>query len=137
MDMAAVMDALAGVTWTATPAPTYRHAWPASTVVPPAWVVGYPEDLDYDVSFGANYVTATFPCWFVVGKADEKSARDRLSAVISGATSIKNAIEGTATLKGGGTPVAQTTRVTSCRPTTIPVGGIELLAARFDVEVIG
>lgn len=131
------MDALAGITWTAAPAPTYRHAWPASTVVPPAWVIGYPEDIDYDLTFGANYLTATFPCWFIVGKVDEKSARDRIADVISGSVSIKNAIEAKTTLNGGGTPVAQTVRVTKCRPTTIPVGGVELLAARFDVEVEG
>ncbi len=135
--MAAVMDALAGVTLSGVPT-TSRYGWPQESVVPPAWVVGYPEDIDYDLTEGAaGYVTATFPCFYIVGNVVTKAARDKLALVISGAAGVKIAIEGTAVLSGGGTPVAQTTRVTNCRPQTITVGAVNLLAARFDVEVIG
>ncbi len=133
--MAAVMDALAAVTVPSVPA-TSRFAWPQSSVVPPAWVIGYPV-IEEDLSFGAGYVTATYPCWYVVGEVDQKSARNRLSVILGGTSRIKTAIEGTATLRGsGGSPVAQSTRVTGVQPETVVIGAVSLLAARFDVEVV-
>ncbi len=133
--MAAVMDALAAVTVPSIPASS-RFAWPQSSVVPPAWVIGYPQ-IDEDLSFVGGYVTATFPCWYITGEVDQKSARNRLSVVLGGTSRIKTAIEGTATLNGsGGSPVAQSTRVTSVQPETVVVGAVNLLAARFEVEVL-
>ncbi len=134
--MAAVMDALANVTVTGVPT-TSRYGWPQKSVVPPAWVIGYPDDIDYDLTEGAaGYVTATFPCFYIVGDVVTKSARDKLSVVIGTSAAIKLAIEGTAVLTGGTSAVAQTTRVTNCSPQTITVGAVSLLAARFDVEVV-
>ncbi len=130
------MDALANVTVTGVPT-TSRYGWPQESVVPPAWIVGYPEDIDYDLTEGAAaYVTATFPCFYVVGNVATKAARDKVSVVIGTSASIKTAIEGTAVLTGGTSAVAQTTRVTNCVPQSITVGGVSLLAARFDVEVV-
>ncbi len=132
--MAAVMDALAAVTVPSIPASS-RFAWPQKSVVPPAWVIGYPQ-IDEDLSFVGGYVTATFPCWYVSGEVDQKSARNRLSVVIGGTSRIKTAIEGTATLNGGTSAVAQSSRVKSVQPESIVVGAVTLIAARFEVEVL-
>jgi len=107
-----------------------KYAWPQDTVSPPCAVVGYPEDIDFDLTYGRGADTATFPVWFIVGKVVERAARNKLSEVIAGANGIKDALDGNL---GG---VVQTLRVTRCRPVTLTIGGISLLAAEFSAEVI-
>jgi hypothetical protein len=126
LDLAATMDALAG----ATPA-GISHAWPVESITPPCWVVGYPEDIDFDAVFARGSDKATFPMFYIVGKVTTKTARDMLSAVISGVDELKAAIEADPTLGA----VIQTCRVTHCRPQEITVAGVAYLSARFDVEV--
>lgn len=135
MNLSDIMDALADVTFTGIPA-TSRFAWPQQSVVPPAWIVSYPEEIEYDIVYGEGADKATFPCFYVVGQVDQKSSRDALSDVIDGAGAIKADIEADATLTGGQSAVADSVRVVSCQPETITLGGVVLLAARFDIEVI-
>lgn len=123
------MDAIAAAIETA--AVTDRaYAWPSEEINPPCAVVGYPSDIDFDLTFGRGADTATIPVYFVVGRIVERSARDKLSTIIAGATGIKDVLDGNL----GGT--VDTARVTDCKPMPITVGGIDYLSAKFEVEVI-
>ncbi len=136
MDLAAIMDALGGVTLTGLPV-TSKYAWPQESVVPPAWIVGY-DNVEFDLTFGRGADTITVPCFYVVGSVVTKDARNRLSVVIGGAYAIKEVIEAVDALNGrGGSPVADSVWVKTCTPDTISIGAVQMLAARFDVEVVG
>lgn len=136
MDLAAIMDQLAGVTLTGLPVSS-RYAWPQESILPPAWIIGY-DNIEYDLTMGRGADTVTIPCYYVVGSVTTKSARDQLSLAIGGAFAIKEAIEAIASLNGrGGSPVADSTWVKTCSPDTITIGAVPMLAARFDVEVVG
>lgn len=126
--MAAVMDALAarilaaGVT-------TRAHAWPVGAVQPPCAIVGYPEEIEFDATFGRGSDRAVFPVWMVCGNVSDRTARDVLSGYITGATGIKDALDGNL---GG---VVQTARVTDCQIEKTTIGAVEYIAARFQIEV--
>lgn len=125
-----IMDAIASAITTAdTPITLRAQAWPAESVQPPMVVVGYPESIDFDVTFKRGADKCTIPVYFVVGKLTTRAARDAISAVIAGAGSVKELLDGNL---GG---KVQTLRVTDCRPESIKIGGVDYLAARFDAEV--
>lgn len=55
-------------------------AYPVDTITPPGGVVGYPEEFDYGQSYQNGVATIIgLPLWIVAGKADAKSARERVS----------------------------------------------------------
>ena len=130
-DMAGVMDAIAtaitdaGVTGRV-------YAYPAGAVSPPCAVVGYPETIDFDMSFVRGADEATFPVYFIVGKVVERAARDKLSTIVAGAAGIKGALEKEPFLDGS----AQTLRVTDMKVQTVTISAIDYLSAKFSVEVI-
>jgi hypothetical protein len=130
IDMAGTMDALAAKVPTTA---AYRvFAWPVEDVTPPCVVVGYPTSIDFDLTMDRGSDMAVFPVWYVVGKVAGKQARDALSAIITGAAGIKNALDGPLTVGSSTADV----RVTDCTPETITVAAVPYLAARFDCEVI-
>lgn len=133
-DLSATMDGIAA--YAVTQGVTTRaYGWPTPTVTPPCMLVGYPTKLDFDMTFHAagtvGFIEATFPLWFVVGLVIEKSSRDSLSAIISGATGIGNLLDGAM----GGTFLS-TARVVDVKLETLMIGAVEYLAARFDLDVI-
>ncbi len=105
------------------------YAWPEEAVAVPCAVVGDPESIDFDATYGRGSDKATFPVWFLVGLVTGRASRDALSDIITGAAAVKNVLDGTL---GG---VVQTARVTDCQPDVVTVGGVSHLAGRFDVEV--
>ncbi len=123
------MDALAG----AAPVGYVTKAYPNPTgsVVPPALVVGYPTTFEFDSVFGRGADRVVFPVWFVCGAVDDKSARDTVSVIVSGAHEIKAAIEGNATLL----TKVDTARATDATFETVTIGAVPMIAVRFDVEV--
>ncbi len=71
------------------------YAWPVESVSPPCAVVGYPDQpIEFDATFGRGSDRVRIPLFLLVGKATERTARDALSAVLTGATGIKDAIDG-------------------------------------------
>jgi hypothetical protein len=68
---------------------------------PPIAII-YPQNIEYDESFQRGLQTYTFRVVVVVGRADERSAQNRLDAFVAstGANSIKLAIEKDKTLGG-------------------------------------
>jgi hypothetical protein len=68
---------------------------------PPIAII-YPQNIEYDESFQRGLQTYTFRVVVIVGRADERSAQNRLDAFVAstGANSIKLAIEKDKTLGG-------------------------------------
>lgn len=68
---------------------------------PPIAIV-QPDGINYDDTFQRGMQTYTFTVMVIVGRADERTAQNRLDAYVSstGASSIKLAIEGDKTLGG-------------------------------------
>ena len=130
MDLAAIMDALAGATPSAITTRTYAH--PVGSVVPPAVVVGYPTEIDFDAVYQEGADRMVIPVFYVCGMVDDAGARTNVSAVISGANSIKTAIETNATLY----TKVDTARVTNATPQMMTIGAVDMIAVRFDVEVL-
>ncbi len=128
INVGAVMDALA-LALTNASITKHVYAWPSESVVVPAAIVGYPDPIDFDMTFGRGSDSATFPIWLVVGKVSERTARNILSAYITGATGIKNTLDGN--LSGS----VQSCRVVDCKIESVAIGGVPYLAARFDCEV--
>jgi hypothetical protein len=105
----------------------------ADRVVPPAAIVGWPDEIRFDGTMLRGMDSMTFPVWVVVGTADARSARDTLAAYLdgAGASSVKAAID------GGTYTACHSARVSSARIEPISIAGINYLAAVLDVEVTG
>jgi hypothetical protein len=129
VDLAAIMDALAGAVPAGLVTRAYGH--PVGSVVPPAAVVGYPTEFEYDSVFLRGSDRVVFPVYFVCGMADDKSARDEVSLVTGGTGEIKDAIETDATLLAE----VQTVRVTGATFESVTIGAVPMIGVRFDVEV--
>lgn len=126
--MAATMDAITGQL-TAAGRQEAMYPYPADTISAPAVVVGYPTEIEYDSTFRRGSDRAVYPVWFVVPRTDPKKARDDISAILAGARSIKDVLDGDL---GG---VVQACRVTGAKPAFIDVGAVSYAAAEFTVEV--
>jgi hypothetical protein len=132
IDLAGTMDALALKLQTFDEMQTRVYPYPVATIAPPVVIIGYPDDIEFDMTFGRGSDRAVFPVWWIVGKIHDRTARDALSVVITGSRGVKDGLDGALT-------VGETTasvRVTNCRPAPVTIGDVEYLSARFDVEVI-
>lgn len=107
--------------------------WPVGSLVPPAAVVGYPDQYRFDASYGRGYDTMTIPIVVVVGKATDRTARDLISAYVSGsgASSVKAVIE------SGPYTSLVTATVTGVTFDTYTKAAVDYLAAVFDVDITG
>ncbi len=129
IDLAVVMDAIAQELLDADVV-TRAYGWPYSDAKPVSAIVNYPEDdIEFDVVFGRGSDRAVFPVYIVCGLANERTARDVASGYITGATAVKDALDGDL---GG---AVQTARVMTANIARLTLGGTEYLAVRFDLEV--
>lgn len=129
LNIAATMQALADAALRGG-ATTRAFGWPAAEVPVPCFVAGYPDgDFDLDASFRRGMDRADFPCWFIIGKPTERTARDAISPKLQ---AVKSALEADRTLGG----VVQSARVAAARVEPVTMGGIEYLAIRFTVNVV-
>lgn len=131
MNLAAVMDeigaALGGIEG--------LRVFPYWTdrLAPPAAMVGWPDPLTFDATYGRGSDKVEFPLHVAVGKFDARSSRDRMAKFADGGGehSIKAAIE-------SHTPAAyDTARVTRVEFDVLTVADVDYLAATFYVEIIG
>lgn len=99
---------------------------------PPIAVV-IPDRIDYDLNANRGADRFYFTVTVIVGRADDRTAQNRLDGFIVGANSVKKAIEADRTLGG---------KVNTCRVTgmnnysSLLVGEVVYLSAEFNVEVI-
>jgi len=126
--MADVMDAITA-TLTAGGRTEAMYPYPAESVSAPAVVVGYPKEIEYDAVFRRGSDRAEFPVYFVVTRNSPQAARDALSAIVAGADSLKELLDGDL---GGAVGAC---RVTNCQVTFIDVGGVPYAAAELTLEV--
>jgi hypothetical protein len=127
INLASTMDAIAQTLLSAGVV-TKAYGWPNSGATPVSAIVSYPDEIEFDAVFGRGSDKAVFPVYIVCGAVHERSSRDVVSGYITGATGVKDALDGNL---GG---AVQTCRVTDCRVDKITLAGVEYLAARFELE---
>jgi hypothetical protein len=99
---------------------------------PPVAMV-YPDTVEYDLNANRGADTFTFIVYVLVGRADDRTAQNRLDAYVVGDGSVKAAIESDRTLGGA----ANTLRVTSMENyQQVSIGDTVYLAVEFMVEVV-
>lgn len=99
---------------------------------PPVAMV-LPDRILYDLNGSRGADTFMFMVSLLVGRADDRSAQNKIDSYLVGATSVKAAIEADRTLGG----VANTCRVTEMRNyAQVIIGEIVYLGVEFEVEVI-
>lgn len=100
----------------------------------PAAIVGM-LDIEFDVSSARGFDRATLDIILITGRMSERSAQNALDTYLagSGSSSIKAQVEANKTLSGA----VQTLRVTTASSGALQVSGIDYLAYRFRVELIG
>ncbi|HVW34048.1 MAG TPA: hypothetical protein VHL53_16045 [Acidimicrobiia bacterium] len=134
IELAAVMDAIAANLAAVTGLRCYE--WPTDSAAPPAGIVGYPERITYDMTYGRGADRATFPVWILLGAASSRTARDDLSQYLSASSAleIKQALDGR--LPVDGQPTVHTCVVTEAVPDAYPVNGVLYLAAKLTLDVV-
>lgn len=102
----------------------------------PAAIVGVPESIEFDTTYGRGADRYTIPVRVYASLASERAGQDKLDGYLaaSGSGSVKAAIEGDPTLGGA----AHTTRVTQARGYGVyEIAGVSYLGVEFICEVIG
>lgn len=129
LDLNGLMDAL-GVALATIPGLRVQD-YPASSISPPAAVVGLPSILEYDATMGRGFDHVVVPVTLLVGMASDRSARDALSAYLAGtgASSVKAALDGK--LSGA----VSSARVMGASVDVITLAGNDYLGATFDVDI--
>ena len=107
----------------------------ADTVMPPAAIVGWPDPLDYDKTYGRGGDQVTMPLIVIVGRLNQRTTRDRLAKSLdgAGAASVKATLESDARVY----TAFDSLRVTTARVDSYTIGGIDYLGAEFTVDIIG
>lgn len=131
MDLAAVMDQVGDALDTIDGLRVFRY--PPDSLTPPAAVVDYPEDLTFDETYGRGQDRLTVPVILYVGRWTDRSSRDHLAAYCagSGAESVKAAVEAFAYTE------CDTVRVTQAEFEPHTIGGVQYVAAIFELDVAG
>ena len=108
--------------------------YPSDSTNPPEAIVSFPENIEYDTVMARGADRLVFPVTVLVGRVSDRTARTRLGDYLSGEgdRSVKAAIEADKTLGGA----ADTTRVMEADTAIWTMGGSDLLAATFTIEVI-
>jgi len=121
--MAECMDGLAGLIEM-----DNVYAWPAKKVSVPCGLIGYPENVDFDLTFQDGGITYTFPVWLIVGLSETIDSRARLSERLSGVGSFKAALDGSHPFGS--------VRVTDAEVAEITVASETYIGLKFMTEVV-
>lgn len=109
------------------------YDFPPDTISPPAAIIAYPESGTFDGTYGRGMDSLVMPIVVITGRVTDRTARKRLAGFMSGedGESVKRAIENhTAT-------GYDDARVARFEVDPIVIGGVDYIAAIFDVEVFG
>ena len=109
------------------------YDFPSDHITPPAAVLAYPDEITYDATYARGMDRMTLPVLVMVGKANDRAARNNLVEYAdgSGAKSIKAVVE-------AGTYTAfDTVRVVRVEFDVVRIAGVDYAAALFDLDIAG
>lgn len=131
MNLADVMDQVA--TQLDTISGLRVYAYPADSVAPPAAIVSYPKEYEYDATYGRGSDRISLPVVVVAGKVSDRASRDALGAYVdgSGTSSVK------AVLESASYTAFDELRVTGVEFDTVLIAGTNYIAALFTLDIAG
>lgn len=134
MDVKAVAEELAGKL--ATISGLRAFGYPVAQLPFPGAIVGLPDEITFDQTYGRGSDAMTFPVWVMVGRADERAGALELMAYLdgSGVKSVKAALDKTNT---NTYTSCDDVTVTQAVPGTYTYNGVDAFGAEFTVEVLG
>jgi len=96
-------------------------------------IVGYPEQITYDVTYARGMDRMTLPLILLSGKPFDRSTRTQLAEWTAGAgpRSVK------AVLESGAYTSLDDLRVTEVDLDVVTIGGVDLMAALFTLDIGG
>lgn len=133
MNISHVMQEVAGVLDAALPKTQVTWFW-SDKVAPPQLVIGLPESIDYDTTYGRGVDSVRgLEIIAVVGKVNTPASFNKLSeySAGSGAASVRQIVE---THSGVS---YETLSVDSVEFGSVSVGGIDYLTAVFSLTITG
>jgi hypothetical protein len=134
MDVKAVAEEIAGKLATITGLRAF--AYPVDQLPLPGALVGLPDDIAFDQTYGRGSDEMTFTLWVMVDRADDRAAVAQLMPYLngSGAKSVKAKVESTtANTYTSCDTVTVTTAVTGA----YTYNGVDTFGAEFTVTVTG
>lgn len=107
--------------------------YPAAAPVPPVALFGWPDEVQYDLTFARGCDGFTLPVLVIAGPTDSRANFALLGAYMSGTgtKSIKRALEASKY------PSCDSVRVAKARVEEIQLSGRDMVAAVFDAEIVG
>jgi hypothetical protein len=132
MDLNDVADEIAATLGTITGLRV--HAYPPGSVTPPAGIVSYPQQVDFDETYGRGMDRVRdWPIVIVDGKATDRTARERILsyAAGTGAASVK------AVLEAHTWTACDVLRVTSVEFDVVTIASVNYISALFHLDIAG
>jgi hypothetical protein len=131
MDLGQVMDEVGNALGSIAGLRVFPYS--VARVSPPAAVVLWPERIDFDAAMGRGGDRITLPVIVLIGKVDERSARDRLAPLLSssGPGSVKQVVEDYEAVSW------DSVRVVSAVPDSFTSGENTYIGATFTLDIIG
>jgi hypothetical protein len=105
------------------------YPFPAASITPPCALIGYPENVEFDLTFQRGGDTFLFPVWLIVGTSGTIDTRDTLSGYLSGVTSLKEALDGSHDFGS--------VRCTDAQISEVTVAGTTYTGIKISTEVVG
>lgn len=134
MDTKAVVAELAGKLSGITGLRAFGY--PVGQLPFPGAIVGLPDEVAYDQTYGRGSDAMTFPIWVMVGRGDERAGALELMPYLngSGSKSVKAALDNTTSNVYS---ACDTVTVTMAVPGTYTYNGVDAFGAEFTVQVTG
>lgn len=132
MDFTKLADEIGDALDTITGLRVFRY--PSDDLHPPAAVVGFPDEVVFDETYGRGMDTATIPVFVVVGRVSDRKSAEKLLAYWagSGTSSVKAVVD------GASYTAADVVRVARAQPTdAFTMAGTTYIAVQFTLEVAG
>lgn len=111
-------------------------AYPVAKLPFPGAVVGLPDDITFDQTYGRGSDAMTFPVWVMVARTDDRAGALELAAYLdgTGAKSVKAALDDTTT---NTYTECDTVTVVTATTGTYTYNGVDAFGAEFTVQVTG
>jgi hypothetical protein len=107
--------------------------YPPDSITPPAAIVAYPEEIQFDATYDRGADTLALPVIVAVGKVHDRNTRNLVADYCAGtgAKSVKAVVE------AGTYTTFDTVRVDRAELDIVTIGSADYLAAIFNLDIIG